>query len=86
MNPFVRIGSLVMGNTSKELILGLTHVTRFITKIYRKQGYKGLALYLKASQIYLMKFVGGQLLSDKKAFGPVISLTRAGIPTFVPSR
>jgi len=84
MNPFIRIGSLMMGRTSTELVLGLTSITRYITRLYNSQGYKGVALYLKASQIYLMKYASGELLKNSSAFGPVIGLTRDGIPLFVP--
>jgi hypothetical protein len=55
MNPFIRLGSLLIGKTTKELILGLTSMLKHIARVQRAQSNKGVALYLKASSTYLMK-------------------------------
>jgi hypothetical protein len=49
------LGSLLIGKTTKELILGLTFMVKHISKVQKAQSNKGVALYLKASSIYLMK-------------------------------
>lgn len=80
MNPFIRLGSLLIGKTTKELILGLTSMVRTIHRIQKAQSSKGLALYLKASSTYLMKAWAEDPLLDQKAYGPVVGLDRRGIP------
>jgi hypothetical protein len=55
-------------------------MVRTLTKIRKAQSYKGLALYLKASSTYLMKAWSGDPLLDQKAYGPVVGLTKKGIP------
>lgn len=84
MNPFIRLGSLLIGKTTKELILGLTSMFRTCHKIRTAQSEKGLALFLKASSTYLMKAWSGDPLLDQKAYGPVIGLNRKGIPLWLP--
>ncbi|AEG79311.1 RNA-dependent RNA polymerase [Tuber aestivum mitovirus] len=85
MNPFIRLGSLLMGKTTKELIIGLYSCVQTLHKIYLSQGSRGLAIRLKASSTYLMKSWSGDPLLDCKAFGPTMSLTPRGIPIWIPS-
>lgn len=84
MNPFIRLGSLLIGKTTKELILGLTSMLKHIARVQKAQSNKGVALYLKASSTYLMKAWSLDPLLDQRAFGPVVGLTRKGIPLWIP--
>jgi hypothetical protein len=84
MNPFIRLGSLLIGKTTRELILGLLPMLRTISGLKKAQSNKGLALFLKASSTYLMKAWSGDPLLDQKAYGPVVGLNRRGIPLWIP--
>lgn len=84
MNPFIRLGSLLIGKTTKELILGLTSMVRFIIALKKAQSNKGVALYLKASSTYLMKAWSGDPLLDQMAYGPIVGLNPRGIPLWIP--
>nr|QHD64813.1 RdRp [Erysiphe necator associated mitovirus 2] len=84
MNPFIRLGSLLIGKTTKELILGLYSMIKVLHKIGQVQSLTGLALYLKASSTYLMKAWSLDPLLDQKAFGPVVGLNHKGIPLWIP--
>lgn len=84
MNPFIRLGSLLIGKTTRELILGLLPMFNTITRLRKAQSNKGLALFLKASSTYLMKAWSGDPLLDQMAYGPVVGLNRRGIPLWIP--
>nr|UJQ92489.1 MAG: putative RNA-dependent RNA polymerase [Mitoviridae sp.] len=85
MGPFLTIGAILAGKVSPFLSLGLISLCRSITALVRSQGIAGAALYLKACTIYLQRYLANDALLDRKAFGPVIGLTRRGLPLVIPS-
>lgn len=84
MSPMLNIGGLIAGSRSKSMVLGVLHVSRFISRLYRKAGMKGLSLYLKASSQYLFAAQSGNPIKDPTVFGTRVKLNGGGIPVFVP--
>jgi len=84
MGPFITIGNILAGKVSPFFILGLYDLIRSIHRLLRAQGVRGGALYLKACTMYLYKYVANERFLDQKAFGPVVGLTRSGIPLILP--
>lgn len=73
----------VFGRLSKEHCIASIHIWRQINRIRRKSGPMFLAKYIKAVQLRLMWYVGG----DKDQFpgsSVFVSTTRSGIPRFFP--
>lgn len=84
MGPFISMGSILAGKASPTLALGVYSLLKSVIGLYRAQGARGAALYLKASSVYLMRYVGENALKDESALGPIIGLTRSGIPRIIP--
>lgn len=84
MGPFIMIGSILAGKVCPFLVLGLYDLVRNIHNLAKKQGPTGAAMYLKAATVYLYRYASGFPLRDRAAFGPVVGLTRSGIPLILP--
>lgn len=61
-------------------------INRFY-KIAKFEGIKGMCLYMKACQLYVMHYVSSRKKHNfihSHTFGPAVSLTRSGIPRILP--
>jgi hypothetical protein len=84
MSPLLNIGSMIAGTRSKSMVLGSLHLCRFASKKVRKEGYKSLSLYLKASTQYLFAVQSGKPQCNSALYGPHVALTGGGVPRFIP--
>lgn len=84
IGPLARVGRLVMGTSSLSLILGIRSFSRDARRIYRYSGPKGLAIYLKASTVLLMKAVSGDRITDHAPLGTRVACTKDGFPKIIP--
>lgn len=86
MGPFITMGSLLAGKVSPSLVLGVFGLLTAIVRSFRAEGPVGTAKRLKATSVYLARYLGDDPLRDKAVFGPTISLTGSGIPRILPPR
>lgn len=76
----LRIIPLVYGNLSPSTIKVTWGFSRNVVKLYRAQGSKGLAKYLKASYVLLQQSAGGFIIPAPWDLGCNVSRTRKGVP------
>lgn len=84
MSPFLGIVALVRGKVTRFDVLALISLLRAIYRLGRAQGLRGIAIYLKACSMYLMKYMAGEPFHNCSAYGPTVSLTAGGIPRIIP--
>lgn len=65
-------------------VRSLACFSRFCYRLYKKQGFRGLVLTLKALQVSLMQSIGGNPLKDLGLVGPRFSRTKRGLPRVIP--
>lgn len=58
--------------------------SRFVYKLWKHRGKRGLTIYLKAAHIYLMQARADMKISDSGVHGARVSRTRGGIPRCIP--
>lgn len=85
MSPLIAIYGALAGKVTPTVPIGLISFLGALSKISSSQGVMGLAQYLKACHIYMMKYLAGDTILDSKAFGPVVGRTRCGLPTIIPA-
>jgi hypothetical protein len=66
------------------LIKAILGYIRFCYNIYRTSSVKYLVLYLKASQVLLQQYVGGQRICSTRPLKAAVSRTRSGCPRIIP--
>lgn len=76
----LRVIPLVYGNLSPSTIKVTWGFSRNVVKLYRSQGSKGLAKYLKAAYVLLQQSAGGFVIPAPWALGCNVSRTRMGVP------
>lgn len=80
----VRAVPLIVGGQSRGFVKAVSHFARMVIRIRRHQGDRGLALFLKASQLLIQRLVSGNSLSNPRLAGVAISSTRKGVPRWIP--
>lgn len=76
---------LVVGGTSLGWLKAIAVFVRLVIRVRKHSGSKGLALYLKASTLLLMRALAGKKLVNPRDAGSVVSVTNSGIPRWIPS-
>lgn len=77
---------LIVGGNTLGWIKAVSHFTRFVFKLYRHSGSRGLAIYLKACNLMLIRMTAGRKLEHSRLAGTAVSATNSGIPRcIVPS-
>jgi len=76
---------LVGGSTSLSFISSVRLLAKTMSKIYRRQGIKGLTLSLKAATVLLQQSVAGYVLYDVTPLGPRLARTGSGLPRLIPA-
>lgn len=79
----LKVVPLVFGQTTPSRVKVVWAFSRFCARFVRKQGSKGLAIYLKTSYVVLQQYVGGQKARSPWTLGTNIARTRLGIPRVV---
>lgn len=82
----MRIKLIAGGSTSLSLISSTKNLSIRLSKIQKKQGVKGLALFLKSSSVSLQQSVSGYIIKDLSEVGPRVSRTCSGLPRIIPAR
>lgn len=81
----LNIGRLIRAKYSKGLVRSMMVLLYRFEKLRKKQGLKGLCLYLKGCSILIIKFISKDP-TDRNSitYGPHISLTNRKIPRILP--
>lgn len=79
----LRLIPLVFGHLTKGYVKVTWGFARNAAKMYKKVGYKGLAIYLKACYLLLQHVAGGQIDASPFVFGCNVARTRRGIPRII---
>lgn len=83
IGPLIRATRLIGGDITLSQVLAIRSFAVNCVSLYKTRGSKGVALYLKASSVLLMKYCGGDSISDTMLLGARVSRTRSGIPRWV---
>lgn len=79
----LRLIPLVFGHLTAGYIKVTWGFARSVAKMYKKVGFKGLAIYLKACYLLLQHVAGGQIDASPFEFGCNVARTRRGIPRII---
>jgi len=79
-----RIVFLVIGYTSHTYAGSVYRFVTFCIPVVRRQGLRGLAIYLKACSVLLQNAIAGRKVGCRE-FGVAVSVTRSGLPRVIPA-
>lgn len=79
----IKVSQLLLGKMSRSWVLAILSFSRDCMRLRRLSGTKGLALYLKACSVLLMKYCARQELKDLTPLKMRVSRTKSGIPRIV---
>lgn len=79
----LRAVPLVFGQLTSSNVKVTWGFARNCAKMYKRQGPRGLAIYLKACGVLLQHSAGGMVDDSTWALGGAVSRTRRGIPRFI---
>ena len=71
---------MIVGSNSLSWIKAGSYFARFAHRIYVTQGSRGLAIYLKAANLLLIRAIAGERLPNSRDAGVAISMTGFGLP------
>lgn len=79
----LRAVPLIFGHLTAGYIKVVWGFSRNVSRLYKKMGYKGLAIYLKTCYLLLQHAAGGQVARSPFALGCNVSRTRRGLPRII---
>jgi hypothetical protein len=71
---------IIAGSNSLSWVKAGAYFSTFAFRIYRTQGSRGLALYLKAANLLLIRASAGKGLENSRDAGVAVSTTSTGLP------
>jgi hypothetical protein len=80
----VRAVPLIVGANSLSWVKAAFVFSKFVVQFIEKQGHKGLAMYLKACNVSLMRCLAGERIVNPRDAGSAISLNHRGLPRLIP--
>jgi len=75
---------MMIGGQSRGWVKAVFHFTRLVMRIKHNQGSKGLAIFLKANMLLIQRVLAGSKLDNPRDAGVATSVTRRGIPRWIP--
>lgn len=81
----IKAGLVASGRLTSEVGIASISVAREIGRLKRGSGLLFVALYFKQCGVALQRYYGGHPIQRGESFPVSISLTRAGLPTRIPS-
>lgn len=86
LKPGISWVRLVTGGVSRSWILQLATFAKFAAQLGRRQGVKGLVLYLKTAQVLLMQNLSGSKarFNSRKVGKVAIAVASDGLPRVIP--
>lgn len=79
-----RVVPLTVGSTSTGWVTASKRFATFAVAMSRKQGQRGLAIYLKAANLNLLRAVSGKRLLNSRDSGCAVSVSAGGLPRLIP--
>jgi hypothetical protein len=80
----VRAVPLIVGANSLSWVKAAFVFSRFVTSFIKCQGQRGLAIYLKAANVSLMRALAGKRIVNPRDAGAAVSLSNSGFPRVIP--
>ena len=74
---------VIVGSYSLSWVKAVASFSRFATRMYRMRGSQGLAIYLKAANLLLIRATAGRKLDDSRLAGAAVSKTNGGLPRVI---
>jgi hypothetical protein len=74
---------IIVGSNSLSWVKAGSHFSSVAYKLYRNQGSRGLAIYLKAANLLLIRATSGKGLSNSRDAGCAVSCTNSGLPRII---
>lgn len=71
---------MIVGSNSLSWVKAGSHFSTFAWRMYRSQGSRGLAIYLKAANLLLIRATSGKGLSNSRDAGCAVSCNHARLP------
>lgn len=82
---FVRVIPLIVGSSSTSWVKASIVFARFAVALTKSQGQKGLAMYLKAANLILIRSVSGKKLLNSRDGGMAVAVSHGGLPRLIPA-
>lgn len=76
---------VIVGSHSLSWVKAVAYFVRFALRMYQSRGNQGLALYLKAANLMLIRATSGRPLTDSRLAGGAVSSTNGGLPRVIPA-
>jgi hypothetical protein len=74
---------MIVGSHSLSWVKAVTSFAWFANSMYRARGSRGLAIYLKAANLLLLRAASGRLLTNSRLAGTAVSTTKGGLPRII---
>jgi hypothetical protein len=82
---FVRVIPLIVGSSSTSWVKASIVFARFAVALTKSQGQRGLAIYLKAANLILIRSVSGKRLLNSRDGGMAVAVSHGGLPRLIPA-
>lgn len=83
--PILNIGRLILAKYTNGYVKGVMVLLFRLERLRRKNGLRGLCLYLKGCSILVIKFISKDMSPRNcVTYGPHIALTKSKIPRILP--
>lgn len=82
---FVRVIPLIVGSSSTSWVKASIVFARFAVALTKSQGQRGLAMYLKAANLILIRSVSGKKLLNSRDGGMAVAVSHGGLPRLIPA-
>lgn len=76
---------LIAGSSSVSWVKAAFHFARFVQRTVEHQGHRGLAIYLKACNIAVMRSTAGDGVKNSRLIGVAMARTHCGLPRMIPA-
>lgn len=76
---------LIVGSSSVSWVKAAFHFSRFVQRTIQHQGHRGLAIYLKACNIAVMRSTAGDGVKNTRLIGVAMARTHCGLPRVIPA-
>jgi len=73
----------IVGSHSLSWVKASASFSWFVIRMIRANGNQGLALYLKAANLLLIRATAGKLLDNPRLAGAAVSVTNGGLPRII---
>lgn len=80
----VRSTPLVVGGSSLSWVKASFVFSRFAVDFIKVQGHRGLAIYLKAANVSLMRSLAQNKIENPRLAGSAVALSHSGVPRMIP--